>query len=342
MNFKSRMFRLSLAVSGLCALGFGLAQWRAPQHRSVDEAYSKTIETLGGYLDRTYGDKRAFMRRDAHTKGHACLRGDLNYANASGPAPFDGSVKSTPVVMRFSNGQIFLQPDSEPDGRGAALKIFINGEAGPTLDFVMIGASRFFLRNSTDVYYFYDVLLSQGMWRYFTPDLWNPFTWRWRAMAIAAEIGGNKIGSVFQPNYYTMSAYRLGDLDAKIRISPCETQVFGASNSSADYLREDALARASASQQCFRLQMQARPAGVDADDASAIWDEKMSPYRDLGRIEFPPQDAKTHDSYCEGASFSPDHATTAIQPIGSLNAVRRKVYETQAAKRRNYNEALTK
>ena len=102
MNFKSRILRLSMALGGLCVLGYGLAQWRAPQPRSVEEAYDKTIETLGGYLDRTYADKRVFMRRDAHTKGHACLRGDLNYTSAAAPAPFDGSRKSTPYAAQMA------------------------------------------------------------------------------------------------------------------------------------------------------------------------------------------------------------------------------------------------
>ncbi len=336
-----KFFTLLLALG---AAGYVLAEWRRPPERSVDEAFAKTVETLGGYLDRNYADKKIFMRRDAHTKPHGCLRGELNAiedAAAFSAPPFGRPTKNLDVLIRFSNGQMFYQPDQEPDGRGAALKIFLDGANAQTLDFVMINDSRFFLRNSTDIFYFYDVLLSEGMTKYFLPDVWNPFTWRWRAMMIAAELGGATVNSVFEPHYYTMSAYHFGDDgDVKLRLANCSSASFAAHSADPDYMRQDFLKRSASGEQCFQLQIQRKPVGVDSDDASIKWDEKVSPYRNIAEIKFPAQDGAALDKVCEAASFSPDHVTNDIYPIGTLNEVRRRVYARQSAKRAEYNKTL--
>jgi hypothetical protein len=69
------------------------------------------------------------------------------------------------------------------------------------------------------------------------------------------------------------------------------------------------------------------------EDAATAWPEDKSPYRTVGRITVPPQTAWSEARAAavdDGMSFSPWHGLAAHRPLGSINRVRRTVYESAA------------
>ncbi|PJI56063.1 hypothetical protein CTI14_00220 [Methylobacterium radiotolerans] len=85
----------------------------------------------------------------------------------------------------------------------------------------------------------------------------------------------------------------------------------------------------SAGPACYELLAQERRDGMPVDDATTEWSEDQSPYRRLGEIVFPRQaiDQPGEDAFCEDIAFSPWNTPPESQPLGSINQVRKTVYE---------------
>ncbi len=67
------------------------------------------------------------------------------------------------------------------------------------------------------------------------------------------------------------------------------------------------------------------------EDASVEWPQEQSPYVTVARISAPAQVAEHGDTSELGDdrfSFSPWHGIAAHRPIGSINRVRKSVYES--------------
>jgi hypothetical protein len=84
--------------------------------------------------------------------------------------------------------------------------------------------------------------------------------------------------------------------------------------------------------------VQVRGGGDDLgiENASTAWDEKAHPFVNVARITIAvPQDidAAEHRARCERLFFTPWHSLAAHRPIGSINRLRRAVYEASARHR---------
>jgi hypothetical protein len=82
---------------------------------------------------------------------------------------------------------------------------------------------------------------------------------------------------------------------------------------------------------CFDLFVQPQAPGrnMPVEDASVAWSEKDSPFLPVARITLPRQafDTPERKQACEALSFTPWHALPEHEPVGSLNRVRRAVYQ---------------
>jgi len=159
--------RSDLAAATLCLLAmsasadygdleqFGLSPQEAEAvvsaMRSAREI-SKRAEEING---RPY-------RRDAHAKATGCVRG-LFEVNGDIPERYRHSVFASPAQsyeawVRFSNGDMLVQPDRKPDARGMAIKLMnVSGERiapelpdGGTQEFISTYTKAFFNRNIFD------------------------------------------------------------------------------------------------------------------------------------------------------------------------------------------------
>jgi hypothetical protein len=67
-----------------------------------------------------------------------------------------------------------------------------------------------------------------------------------------------------------------------------------------------------------------------------LWKEEKHAFVNVARITIPPQDinAKERRTACEALDFSPWHGLADHRPLGSINRLRRLVYEKSVALRR--------
>jgi len=79
------------------------------------------------------------------------------------------------------------------------------------------------------------------------------------------------------------------------------------------------------------------------EDASTAWDEFFSPWHDLAVLEFPPQETysdKRRTWWDEKIALSPFNGLAAHMPLGSVNRLRKRVYETSRQYRAQKNGDL--
>lgn len=107
--------------------------------------------------------------RDAHAKGHGCVRAELKIESqipkSIQAGLFAQSGMTFEAVIRYSNGSGTTKPDAIPDGRGMAMKV-LNGAprgnllgTGTTQDFMMIQSPRFFIGSLRDYKLFGEAII---------------------------------------------------------------------------------------------------------------------------------------------------------------------------------------
>ncbi len=89
----------------------------------------------------------------------------------------------------------------------------------------------------------------------------------------------------------------------------------------------------------FAIQKRTNALTMPIEDASAIWDERDSPFIPVATITITDQDCANRQALdlCERSSFNPWQCLRAHKPVGRMNEVRRLVY-AHAAKLRNKEE----
>jgi hypothetical protein len=73
-----------------------------------------------------------------------------------------------------------------------------------------------------------------------------------------------------------------------------------------------------------------------------VWDEATAPYQTIATVEFPPQDALSAERrmfWEDRMKLSPWNALAEHQPLGSINRLRKMVYEMSAKNRASLNAA---
>jgi uncharacterized protein (DUF885 family) len=76
-----------------------------------------------------------------------------------------------------------------------------------------------------------------------------------------------------------------------------------------------------------------------------VWDEATSPYQTIATVEFPPQDALTAERrtfWEDRMKLNPWDALAEHQPLGSINRLRKTVYEMSAKNRQATNATAIK
>lgn len=383
MNWISTSGR---AVALACAFGTLTAAqaWSAQSARSdgpdIAEALDNSIEKLG--MDVSADEREAIAsaivsareisriahqhngpeygdhyRRDAHAKATGCLRAEFE-VNGDIPAQFQHSVFAQPgqtykAWIRFSNGDMLVQPDSKGDARGMAVKVM--GAEGSVIapelgdgnqDFIMTNTPAFFNRNIFDYAENMQHLAKLDRRGWFI-NLWPPRL-HLQEMLRAYQTVSSQIDNPLAEQYFSMLPYQLGETTVKFSSRPCAGVHYSAD---ADKTADDFLTRQMATtlesgSACFEFMVQPRATGdavadMPLDDATVIWEESAAPFVPIARIHIPPQtftgEAQQH--FCENLSMNPWRAVGKWEPLGSLNRARRLVYHAVSEFRHQRNEA---
>lgn len=107
-----------------------------------------------------------------------------------------------------------------------------------------------------------------------------------------------------------------------------------------NYLREALIETMGQNEELhFDFMLQVRSDGEDLgiEDATSKWDERDYPFINVAKITIPrPQseiDFEENKAHCEKLAFTPWHSLVEHQPIGSINRLRKSVYQASAAHR---------
>jgi hypothetical protein len=313
------------------------------------------VRTVEGAVNGAYAIGVRPAMRDAHAKGHGCVR--ANFAvRPNLPEPLRVGVFAQPrsysAWVRFSNGAGTPHDDAAGDGRGMAIKLMgvlgakllTTETTAETQDFVMINYPVFFIRNVADYVPFTNLSL-QGKSAEFYAD--HP-----HEQGIVDEITSTAVDQVLDQQYYSMSPYLLGKQAIKFTARPVDcasgariSEATGPrpSSSDPDYLREGMVKWLTEKDACFAfaVQPQTDPATQPVEDPTIPWDEIRAPFIDVASIRIPKQafDSQAQQTFCENLSFTPWHSLPAHQPVGGINRLRKAVYEAISDLRHRLNRA---
>ena len=159
---------------------------------------------------------------------------------------------------------------------------------------------------------------------------------------LIATLGGAPNTHPLGDTYFSQVPFRFGDYIAKFSIAPIApflTDLKGDKvNASGrpDALREDIneVIGAQGGTWELRVQLCTDLEKMPIEDASVIWDEKLSPYRAVARITAEPQVGWQHgvsDREEAELAFSPWHGLALFQPLGGVNRARKSVYMNSQA-----------
>ncbi len=285
-------------------------------------------------------------RRDAHPKGHGCVRAKFTISDDLPPELRVGlfaKPRSYDAWIRYSNGNPTPQDDNKGDGRGMAIKLMgVADSPSTTQDFILINHPVFAARNVVD----YLALESANpFWRFFVPGL-NPLRFRVHEALIAAAILMKRVNNLLNIRYWSMSAYRFGDSACKYSVRPVGLASSFTDTIEANFLRSN-LIRHLAERDAefdFMVQRRTRPETMPVEDPTIEWNETDAPFVPVARITIPQQkfDSPEQMNFCENLSFSPWHCVDAHRPLGGLNRLRRTVYETISRVRHELNHTPRK
>ncbi len=292
------------------------------------------------------------MRRDVHAKHHGCVKAQFNVDNSQLPQSLRVGVfarnTSYPSWIRFSNGASSAgQADTKGDIRGMALKLMgvrgpklLSNHTAPTQDFVMMNSREFFIEDLKD-YVAFSEGIAHGKWGLAKFAITHP-----RVSYRLYKIMGQKMGNPAQSNFFSATAYKLGNSAIKFKVQPCN----GRPNTTVpegagpDYLRQALSEQLRSGSACMDFYVQPRKGNMPVENATVEWSEATSPYIRAARIEIPQQqfESKAQMDFCENLSFTPWHSLPEHRPLGVTNRVRKSVYELISKFRHDFNGVTRK
>lgn len=324
----------------------------APDEEGTIASIVEAMKTGERFGRETYGRSL----RSSHSKAHALLKGELAVTRDLPPELRQGIFaveRSYPVLARLSHAPGELLDDrrvSTP--RGLALKIF----GGPrTQDFVLDTGKAFNVPNAKA---FLVAITATQNAAPRMPEAAKAFVSRssrgLNAVLHAVGLHSKNLDFYGHPNaqplaeaYYSQVPFRYGEYVAKLAVTPNNLAL--SRLGSEPYVPTDENGHRTTAQAFFReheaeyavsIQLCTDVARMPIEDASAEWPEDVSPYRLVGRLRFPAQDAyaRARADFVEGSmAFSPAHTLPEHRPLGSIARARLVAYEVMSTRRRQAN-----
>jgi catalase len=317
----------------------------------ADDA-AKLAENLSEKILSDYTNGLA--RRDAHPKAHGCVRAQFKVNEKLEPKLQAGIFQpgvGYDAIVRFSNGSPNASgDDGDGDTRGMAIKIlgvegeklFLDPEYPNSVDLIQISAPYFFVNDSSGYTEFFRIA-NKGV-SFSLVKI--PFILGWQGTLNAAKMMSQKISNPLDVEYFSVTPYQLGLGEARRAIkfssSPCEipSKKAAQDQSSPNFLRHAMQDRLQQADSCFDFKIQTRPdASFEVEDVVKEWDAEKAPFVSAAQIIIPEQlfDTAALNEACEKMTYNPWHTTAEHKPLGTINRMRRVVYQTISTLRSEMN-----
>lgn len=331
-----------------------------------DELIAKIVKVLhwnNKFALRKY--KHAI--RDAHAKSHGILSGELTVYKDLDPHLRQGlfaTPAAYPVIARLSSTSGAIRSDQLRGVRGLGIKVLgvegereldtgLPGEPATTQDFVLV-THREFPFAGVRAYAGKGMLLAWIL-------AWLPDTGLGLISGLAS--GAAKVGlpvpgtlALFtRPNthilgetFYSSAPLRYGDYVAKIAYTPLSNSVKALTDvpvprdAGRDAHRDMVVQFFESNSAEYELSVQlcTDPVAMPIENATVEWPQTASPYRGVAKITFDIQDADSpaRRAYGDDAlSFNSWRTLKAHRPLGSINRLKKKVYEASSRFRHEMN-----
>lgn len=308
-----------------------------PSEPLYAERIGRSIE---GSLRKSYQGK--LILRDAHPKAHGCPQARFVVSDSL-PARFQAGVLQAgaeyEASVRFSNGNSDAsRADSKGDTRGMAIKLhevagqklLAGVENGQSQDFLLMSFPAFFVNEPKAYAEFFETINGDEKWKLLT----LPFKFGWRGTVNALKMLNTKIDHPLGQRYWSVVPYQLGQGDSRVAVKysakPCgapPADVFDESDE--DYLRKAMQLTLNSGGACMAFMVQERQGNQQIEDVVTEWSEDEAPFIEVAQLKFDSQQFDTPDQMqaCEAMSFNPWHSLPAHKPLGSVNRIRKSVYE---------------
>lgn len=315
------------------------------------DAALRLADDLANKIQRDY--HRGAARRDAHPKAHGCVKAKFNTL-AELPVDLQSGVfapsKSYDAIIRFSNGSPNAAgDDNSGDTRGMAIKIL--GVAGEKLfadpawpdaqDFILISSPYFFVNGAAGYTEFFRIVNDGGLLSLFK----IPFILGLSGTINAGKMLAQKIDNPLNVTYYSVTPYQLGNASqkkvVKYSTKPCAPVSEVQPPEGPNFLRYAMQDHLRAGSACFVFRVQPRPDDTySIENVISEWPEADAPFVDVARIEIPAQefDTAAQNDSCENMSYNPWHSLEAHRPLGTVNRMRRVVYQIISELRYTMND----
>ena len=340
-----------------------------PSVETIAPDEQETLKTLEGSFQEileTTSQDYGHAVRSVHAKAHGIARGTFTVADNL-PAELAQGISARPgtheAVIRISTNAGDILDDSISLPRGLALKILdVEGarlpgsEGDTTQDFIMVNGPAF---SAPDAKAFSKnlKLLAKTTDRFEGVKKAMSATFRVVESALEAvggqsatlqTLGGAKPVHPLGETYYSQTPFRHGDYIAKVALFPVSPGLTRLTGDTVDITaRPDALREVVRDEMIehggtweFRVQLNTDLEKMPIEDASAVWDEKESPFVTVATLEIPPQlswEQGVTDHTDDALSYSIWHGVAAHRPLGNVNRARRNTYRFSADFRGGFN-----
>jgi hypothetical protein len=337
------------------------------EHHEKDEEETtaqiiKTMQKITAITTRDYGH----AVRAVHAKSHGVLYGEMTVLDELPPELAQGifaKPATYPLVIRLSTTPGDILDDNVSTPRGMGIKVMgVEGarlpgsEQDATQDFLLVNGPAFLSPNAKSFLGGVKLLVgttdkAEGLKIAFSAALRGvekALESVGKPSATLISLGGQPETHILGETFYSQSPFLYGDYFCKMSVAPVSAELTALTNAPIDLhgkpngLREAVIShfQGYGGEWELRVQLCTNIETMPVEDASVVWPESESPYVAVARIRVEPQpawDAERQSAIDGGLSFSVWHGCAAHRPLGSINRVRKAVYDAMSRERLQTN-----
>jgi len=292
-------------------------------------------------------------QRATHVKTRALLRGELiiksDLPDWQKVGLFAQSGKTYPVAARVAIEPSHILKDTEKAPRGLGLKIFdvegkfMEGSEGTTQDLHFNNAPMLELTDLDTAVEIFTLRLKH----FENPEELKKDLLKRSDSTKQLAPGTLPNTHLMSQTMYTQSAFAHGQYIAHYGLFPAEDQVaLGQSSISSDAspdahkeLLQDFFSSRSATY-TLKAQFSSSLTQHPVEDAAVVWPESSAPWFELGTLTFPKQESFSDarlEWWEDHIALTPYNGLEAHRPLGSVNRLRKRVYQESRDKRAALN-----